>query len=337
MSEMKLKQNELNGSAPQTVAPDLVINRLFHAPRAKVFEAWINPELLKRWWSPYGFSLPVAQVDARPGGEFYIEMVSPDGGVYPGWGRYQEVTPPERLVLAEGAFKDEAGNYLLETLSTVTFEEQGDQTRLTLRVQVLKAAPEVAGALAGMEPGWNQTLNKLAILADYELSRNRTMKTEIIAEPGKQEVTVRRVFNAPAALVFKAYTDPKLIPQWWGPAYLTTTIDRLEARPGGGWRFIQTAPDGDEHGFHGVYHEVKPGERIVGTFEYEGMPGHISLDTATFEEQDGQTTLTEQSVFQSQEDRDGMMYSGMETGAAESTYRLADVLTKMMHDGTMVS
>ena len=157
-------------------------------------------------------------------------------------------------------------------------------------------------------------------------------KTNIVAEPGKQVVVITRTFDAPRELVFKALTDPKLVPQWWGPRYLTTTIDKLDAKPGGSWRFVQRAPDGGEHAFHGVFHAVVPAERIVQTFEYEGVPGHVALDTAVLEEVGGQTRWTATTVFQSLADRDGMMQSGMESGATESYERLTELLAKMSAD-----
>lgn len=153
-------------------------------------------------------------------------------------------------------------------------------------------------------------------------------KTNVIAEPGTQQITVTRILDAPRELVFKAYTDPELMPQWLGPRYLTMTIDHMEVRQGGAWRYTHRDPKGNEYGFHGVYHDVVSPERIVGTFEFEGMPGHVSLDTGTFEEQDGKTKLTLTSVFQSVADRDGMLQSGMEGGMIESLDRLEELLAK---------
>jgi uncharacterized protein YndB with AHSA1/START domain len=153
-------------------------------------------------------------------------------------------------------------------------------------------------------------------------------KTNVIAEPGTQQITVTRIFDAPCELVFKAYTDPELMPQWLGPRDLTMTIDHMEVRPGGAWRYTHRDPNGNEYGFHGVYHDVVSPERIVGTFEFEGMPGHVSLDTGTFEEQDGKTKLTITSVFQSVADRDGMLQSGMEGGMKESLDRLEELLAR---------
>ena len=154
-------------------------------------------------------------------------------------------------------------------------------------------------------------------------------KPEIVVEPGSLEIVITMTFNAPRELVFKAYTDPALIPQWWGPRYLTTAIDALEARPGGRWRFVQTAPDGGVHAFHGVFHEVSAPERIVQTFEYEGFPGHVSLDTATFEDLGGRTRVIAQSVFQTLEARDGMAASGMEIGINEGYERMNELIAAL--------
>ena len=146
---------------------------------------------------------------------------------------------------------------------------------------------------------------------------------DLTVEPGVQEVKITRVFDAPRERVFKAHTDPKLIAQWWGPARYTTIVDKLDVRPGGAWRFINRDADGNEYAFHGVFVEIVDPERITWTFEFEGMPGHISLETVTFEEHNGKTTLNVHSVYQSVADRDGMVDAGMAEGLAESWDRLA--------------
>jgi uncharacterized protein YndB with AHSA1/START domain len=153
-------------------------------------------------------------------------------------------------------------------------------------------------------------------------------KLKMIVEPGKQELSYSRFIAAPRELVFKAYTDAELIPQWWGPRKYTTIVDKQEARPGGAWRYLNRDADGNEVGFHGVYHQVKAPELLVSTFEFEGVPEHVSMDTLTFEEKNGGTLLSGKSVFQSVEDRDGMVQSGMEEGFAETLDRLEELLTK---------
>jgi uncharacterized protein YndB with AHSA1/START domain len=153
-------------------------------------------------------------------------------------------------------------------------------------------------------------------------------KLDLKAEPGKQEIIMTRVFKAPRERVYKAFTDPNAIAKWWGGSLYQTTIDKMEPKPGGRWRFVQKGKDGSTHGFHGVYHEVTFPERIIQTFEYEGLPepGHVLLETIKFEEQGGQTKMIDLSVFQSVEDRDGMLQSGMEEGAKASLDALAELV-----------
>lgn len=157
---------------------------------------------------------------------------------------------------------------------------------------------------------------------------NKT-KSGMIIDSEKFEIVISRVFDAPRALVFKVYTDPKMIPQHWGPRNLTTVIDKLDLRPGGVWRFVQHDPEGNEFAFNGVYREVTPPERLVYSFEFEGMPGHILEETITFEEHGGKTTLTARDVFHSLEDLNGMVAAGMEGGVIESYERLAELLQSL--------
>jgi uncharacterized protein YndB with AHSA1/START domain len=151
---------------------------------------------------------------------------------------------------------------------------------------------------------------------------------KVVAEPGSHEIVITRSFDAPRDLVFKAFTDPEAVRQWWGLRDSETLVDELDPRPGGRWRFVERSGVGGEDAFHGVFHEATAPERIVYTFEYEGMPGHVLLETVTFQERDGRTLMTDSSVFQSVADRDGMLQSGMETGAAASMDRLDELLAK---------
>jgi uncharacterized protein YndB with AHSA1/START domain len=154
-------------------------------------------------------------------------------------------------------------------------------------------------------------------------------KTEYVIEPGKQELTITRVFDAPRELVFKAFTDPKLVSQWFGPREYETTVDKMDARPGGLWRFVQRDEKGNEFAFHGVHHDVVAPDRIVATFEFEGVPGHVLLQTVNLEPLGQKTRLVEQLVFQSVADRDGMVASGMQRGSDDSMDRMDEILANM--------
>ena len=157
-------------------------------------------------------------------------------------------------------------------------------------------------------------------------------KTVITAEPGKQELFITREFDAPRALVFQAHTDPDIYVRWLGPRDLSTTLETFEPVSGGQWRFIQKDNDGNEFGFHGVNHDVSAPERIISTFEFEGLPesGHVILETTKFEELPGaRTRVTTQSVYQSVQDRDGMVAAGMESGVVDGHERLDEILEEL--------
>lgn len=155
----------------------------------------------------------------------------------------------------------------------------------------------------------------------------RTMpNTEYTIEPGKQDLVSTVVLDAPRELVFKAYTDPDLFARWWGPSRYENQILKFEQRTGGEWHVVQKGADGAEFAFRGVNHEVVAPERICQTFEFLGVPGHVALQTATFEDLGNKTRVVAQIVFQSVMDRDGMVASGMRDGADESMDRLADLL-----------
>jgi uncharacterized protein YndB with AHSA1/START domain len=144
-----------------------------------------------------------------------------------------------------------------------------------------------------------------------------------------REIVSERTFDAPRERVFAAFVDPELIPDWWGPHGGTTIVDQMDVRPGGAWRYIYRDDNGEEVAFRGVYREVTPPERLAQSFEYEPMPGHISIDISTFEDLgDGRTKVTTVSQFHTPEERDGMLGSGMEKGMGETYDRLEELLAK---------
>jgi uncharacterized protein YndB with AHSA1/START domain len=149
-----------------------------------------------------------------------------------------------------------------------------------------------------------------------------------VSTPSDREIRIERVFAAPRELVWRAMTDPALIAQWWGRGN-RLVIERHEPVRGGHWRYVEHA-DGESHGFEGRYAEVVAPERVVRTFEWDGMPGHVALETATLEDLgDGRTRLVSVSLFHTTADRDGMLHSGMEGGMAQSYAALDRVLATL--------
>jgi uncharacterized protein YndB with AHSA1/START domain len=290
---------------------ELVITRVFDAPRELVFKMWTDPRHMARWWGPKGFTNPVCELDVRPGGAIRIDMTGPNARVYPMGGVYREIVEPERIVFTSTALEDEQGNPGLENLNTITFAEHNGKTKLTLHVVVLKAAPDAAGALAGMEEGWTQSLERL---------------DELVANADR-EIIATRVFDAPRELVFKMWTDREHVAQWWGPRGFTNTIYEMDVRPGGMWRFVMHGPDGVDYQNKIVYIEIVRPERLV----YSHVSAPQFQMTVTFAEEGCKTKVTARMLFKSASLRDSVVKQfGAVEGLNQTLERLGERLANAM-------
>jgi uncharacterized protein YndB with AHSA1/START domain len=149
-----------------------------------------------------------------------------------------------------------------------------------------------------------------------------------VTTTGDRGIHIERIFNAPRSKVWRAITRPELAAQWWGRGN-QLVIEKMEVERGGHWRFVEHS-EGQQHGFEGRYGEVTPEEKIVQTFEWDGMPAHVALETMTLQDLgDGRTKLTVDSLFHTSEDRDGMLSAGMEDGMNQSYAALDRLLAKM--------
>jgi len=264
--------------------PELVLTRVFKAPRGPVFAAWTEPTQVAQWWGPNGFTNPVCELDVRPGGAIRIHMRGPDGTVYPMTGVYQEIVEPERLVFT-GAALDESGKPLFEVLNTVAFVEHDGTTKLTVRARVVKSTAGAAPYLAGMEAGWTQSLERLGVH---------------LAGTADREIVATRVVDAPREHVFEMFTDRQHVARWWGPKGFTSTIDEMDVRPGGVWRFVMHGPDGTDYKNKIVYDEIARPERLV----YTHTGGAQFQATATFTSYGEKTVLAMRMLFESSRERD---------------------------------
>jgi uncharacterized protein YndB with AHSA1/START domain len=158
------------------------------------------------------------------------------------------------------------------------------------------------------------------------MTTTSTHQTEITVDPEVPLVRITREFDASPEKVFRAHTDPELITRWLGPRRHEMRVDSWDCRTGGSYRYVH-ASNGNEFGFHGSFHEVRPGELIVQTFTFEGMPDGVALEKLTFEDLgNGRTRLVGTSLVDSFEDRDAFVASGMEEGVREGYERLDELL-----------
>jgi uncharacterized protein YndB with AHSA1/START domain len=150
-----------------------------------------------------------------------------------------------------------------------------------------------------------------------------------VSTPSEREIRLEREFDAPRERVFAVMIDPALISEWWGPRGTTTTVDEMDVRPGGAWRYVVRNQDGSETAFRGIYREIAAPERIVQTFEWEPMAGRVSVETTTFEDLGEQTKVTTVSIFHTASERDSMLGSGMEWGLNQTYERFDEVLERL--------
>lgn len=304
---------------------DLVVTRVFDAPRELVFEAWTQPEHLMRWWAPKNMITASCKVDLRPGGSFRYCMRAPDGTEVCGLGIYREIVAPERLVYTD-MFADADGNpvppshygaspeFPAETLVSIAFEEEGGGTRVTLR----QGVPPDLKEREGMEQGWNEMLDHLA--GDLESAAS------------DREIVATRVFDAPRELVFRMWTDPEHIAQWWGPRGFTNTISKMDVRPGGVWEFVMHGPDGTDYKNKFVYVEVVRPERIV----YDHVSGPLFHATAAFADEGGKTRVTVRMLFESAALRNKVAEEfGAVEGLGQTLDRFGEQLANRPNDVTI--
>lgn len=306
---------------------EIVSTRVIDAPRDIAFKLWTDPDHLGSWWGPKGFTTTTDAMNAKPGGAWRFRMHGPDGVDYPNSVTYIEVVKPERIVFDHGEGDGKPDNFRV----IATFADRGGRTSFTMRMVFPSAeARDLAVETYGAEDGLNQTLDRLGECAAAIAGPARNVLT--VTLPSDREILLTRTFDAPRRLVYEACSKPEHVARWWGPLGSTMIVCEMDFRPGGAWRFVLRMPDGSECPFKGVYREITPPERTVSTFifDVDFIRDFETVETATFEEHDGKTTLRVTVLHKSKESRDRQIGAGMEAGASQSYDRLAELLATIV-------
>lgn len=314
----------VNNAPTDATGKELVFTHVFNAPRGLVFKVWTETEHLAKWWGPHHFTNTVHEFDARPGGAIRIDMRSPDGTVFTVCGTFEEIEEPHRLVFITAALHHADDTPYLKVQNTVTLTEQNGRTTMTLHAAVIELTPGAAFALARMEAGWTQSIERLhALLQNYLQDPSSMNHNALSTGTEDREIVGSRVFNAPRELVFKMWTDPRHIVNWWGPSGFRNTIFEMDVRPGGKWRHMMHGPDGVDYKNESIYLEVVPPERLV--YHHVSAPGFIS--TVTFEALGSKTKVSMHMLFETAEVRDTTVkvFNAIE-GMQQTLQRLADQL-----------
>lgn len=287
---------------------DIIITRLIDAPPERVFDAWTNPASLEQWWGPRGFTTITESIDLRPGGAWKFVMRGPDGVDYPNHIVFGEIVEPQRITYSHGDAEGRHDDFQ----NTVTFEAAGKQTRLTITSVFRSADMREEAYKFGVLQGGHETLDKL---------------TEFVDESAKTLV-ITRIFDAPVAAVWRAWTEPELIKKWWGPEHFTSPVAQVDLREGGQYLFAMRDQDGKDYWSTGTYRAIVPMERLVYTDSFADAEGNIipateyGLDadfpdemvvTLTFEDLGGRTRLTSTTVGMPHGEMREMARLGMST------------------------
>lgn len=263
---------------------EIVITRVFDAPRERVWRAWADPEQVVKWWGPRGFSTTSDRREFKAGGVWRHTMIGPDGVEYPNLARFEEIVEPERIVYTNGGGKKGASGVSMRT--TVTFKDVGGKTELSIRhVFDTAAQRDVVVKEYGAIEGGKQTMARLAEHLDGEF-------------------VLTRLLDAPREFVFKAWTEPERLAQWFGPKGLKADVAKMDLKPGGVYHYGMSLPDGKKMWGKWIFREVVRPERLVFvqsfSDENQGVTRHPmsatwpleTLSTILFDDMGGKTLLT---------------------------------------------
>lgn len=305
----------------QTPDREIVISRVFDAPRELVWDAMTDPKKVIRWWGPTGFTTTIEEMDLRPGGVWKHVMHGPDGTNYPNKSVFKEIVKPERIVYSHGGGREGARG--VSFVATWTFE-QVDESRTKLTIHQVFPSSEERDRIVkeyGAIEGGKQTLGRLA---------------EFLVNPGAvgtvsgRESVITRVFDAPRELVFRAWTDPEHLIHWWGPKGFTNTFQEVNIQPGGVWRFIMHGPDGIDYQNKITFREIVAPELISYIHGDDNDPAQFETVVTFAEEPGGKTKLTMRATFPSAEylERVVKEHNALESGK-QTIERLAVEVAKM--------
>lgn len=242
---------------------EITITRTFDAPRQLVFEAWLDEKHLQQWWMPRGFTNPTCRItsSSRPGyaetgAELTVVTYHPAFGDMPQTGKFEEVSPFDKIIFSTAAFLNSEGKPQLRGRNVIVFTDEPAtnesnnkaRTRMVITASILEAGPGLEGALAGMDQGWAETLDRL---------------NEHVEDTSDREMSITRVVDAPRDLVWKIWTEPDHIKEWWGPNGFKNTIHKYDLVPGGEWVLTMHGPDGTDYPNHIRFVEIIPQQRLI--------------------------------------------------------------------------
>lgn len=323
-----MSNSPLVADAPPAVPDtDIVVTRQIPAPCELVFDAFTDPKGISDWWGPVGFATTTHTMDFRVGGTWRFTMHGPDGTDFENEIVYEEIENPRKLAYRHAGLGATAH---IQFRSTVTFEPRDGGTFVTLRARYATAdARDQNVREVGAVEGGRQTLSRLEARMTNMLQHAATRM--LLALPSQTEIRLVRVLDAPRELVFEAFSKPEHLRRWWGSAAFEMPVCEIDFRVGGAWRIVQREVSGTEHPFCGVYRTIEQPELIEYTFIYdtEATRDFVAVESILLHPLGNRTAVINTMTHGSRSARDGMISAGMESGAAESFDRLADLVMRL--------
>lgn len=295
---------------------ELTITRTFDAPKDMILHLWSDPEMLARWWGPIGFTTTTLDMDFRPGGKWSYRMDGPNGQTAAHTEHFIE-TGPDRITYEQNGTGEDADFRATITLEAISATKTQMEFRMTFKsAEIMKMMKQNYKA----DVGHMECFTRLDMFAADELAHKDPFKMHL-SLPSDTEIRTVRSLRAPKELVFEAFVNPDYIAKWQGPRDIQCTGCTFDARVGGKWSMTHARGE-ESFSFHGEVLEYDRPDRLVGTFQF--MDFDPMTNTTTFEETNGVTKVTTVSSFTSKENRDGMLYSGIEGGMTEGYERLQE-------------
>lgn len=305
---------------------ELRITRLLHAPVALVWKVWTDPEHIKSWWGPNGFSNTIHKMDLQPGGEWLLTMHGPDGMNYPNKSVFREIDPYKKIVFE---------HFNPDFTATVEFESRDEETMLNWHM--LFKTKEVFDAVVKTfraDEGLKQNVEKLE---KYLTNQSYQMKTIYSRDTAAKKIFVTRNFEAPLEMVWEAWTDPSMLDQWWAPRPWKTETKSMQFEKGGSWLYAMAGPNNERHWSRADYQEIIPFKSFTGHDFFCDEHGTINPDmpankwVVEFESAGKATIVKVELTFGNAEDMEKIIQMGFEQGFAMAHDNLDELLKKLSH------
>jgi len=309
-----------------TADRELRISRTLNAPVELVWEVWTNPEHIKNWWGPNGFTNTILKMEVRVGGEWLLTMHGPDGTNYPNKHVFKEIIPLKKIVMQ---------HFNPNFLTTVEFEDLGGKTQLNW-CGLFESSEAMAVVVKAhkADEGMKQNVEKLGkyLSENVELLESSMFQTQYVKDMANKKITVRRRFKAPVEMVWKAWTDAEILDQWWAPKPWKAKTKEMNFTIGGSWLYAMVGPNNEMQWSKAEFISIQPLKNFYSKNYFCDENGNMNTEMrfgfwdVSFSALGNQTLVTTELTFQSEEHLLKMVEMGFQQGFAMAHGNLDELI-----------